>query len=136
MIELINYINKSNLCHKEEPLKVVDIIKTQKELVRMGYPFLPSDFIEFLTYYNGIRASDCAILGIPPLQDSKLNIVEFNAQFNNSINMSILGYDDSVFLVYDNIEQKYKLIDKSNMVMIEEFLNDELVFALNSILHF
>ena len=45
MIELINYIKKSHVCHKEEPLNVVDIIKTQKELVRMECPFLPADFI-------------------------------------------------------------------------------------------
>lgn len=136
MIELINYIKKSHVCHKEEPLNIVDIIKTQKELVRMECPFLPADFIEFLTTFNGIRASDCAILGISPLQDKALDIVEFNNQFNDSPDTAILGYDDSVFLIYDNTENNYKLIDKNNMMVVEEFLNDELVFALNSILHF
>ena len=136
MIELLKYIKASQKCYKEEPLNVVDIIKTQKELVRIGCPFLPVDYIEFLTHFNGLRASDCAILGIAPLSDTQLDIVKFNAAYNNSSNIAILGYDDSVFLVYDNIEQKYKLIDKANSVVIEEFLNDELVFAINSILHF
>ncbi len=135
MIELINYIKKSNFYHKEKPLQVTDIIKTQRELVRQGCPFLPTAFIEFLKYFNGIRASDSAILGIAPLDDKSLNIVDFNVRLNASKDVAILGYDDEVFLIYDGTEDKYKLIDKHDMVVIDHFLNDELAYAINSILH-
>ena len=104
MIELINYIKKSNFYHKEKPLQVTDIIKTQRELVRQGCPFLPTAFIEFLKYFNGIRASDSAILGIAPLDDKSLNIVDFNVRLNASKDVAILGYDDEVFLIYDGTE--------------------------------
>ena len=91
---------------------------------------------EFGDYqYNGVMASDSAILGIPPLENERLNIVDFNAEYNALPNIAILGYDDSAFLVYDNAENKYKLIDRYDGIMLDEYLEDELVYALNSILH-
>ena len=135
MLRLFKLIESSNICHKEKPLQLIDVIKTQKDLVKMGCPFLPVEFIDFLKQFNGVSASDCAILGIPPLDDNRLNIVEYNMQFNASDDVAIIGYDDSAYLIYDNSENKYKLIDKNDMIVLEEFLNDELVYALNSILH-
>lgn len=135
MNRLLELIAKSDVCHKENALKSVDIIRTQKDLVKMGCPFLPVEFIDFLKHYNGVSASDCAILGVPPLEDDRLNIVEFNKQYNGSTNMAILGYDDSAFLVYDNNENLYKLLDRADLVLLDEYAPDELVYALNSILH-
>ena len=135
MNRLLELIAKSDVCHKENALKSVDIIRTQKDLVKMGCPFLPVEFIDFLKHYNGVSASDCAILGVPPLEDDRLNIVEFNKQYNGSTNMAILGYDDSAFLVYDNNENLYKLLDRADLVLLDEYAHDELVYALNSILH-
>ena len=135
MNRLLELIAKSDVCHKENALKSVDIIRTQKDLVKMGCPFLPVEFIDFLKHYNGVSASDCAILGVPPLEDDRLNIVEFNKQYNGSTNMAILGYDDSAFLVYDNNENLYKLLDRADLVLLDEYAHDEFVYALNSILH-
>ncbi len=135
MIELLKYINSSCSCHKEESLQTIDIIKTQKELVKKGCPFLPKEYIEFLKNYNGISAADCGILGIPPLDDNRLNIIEYNANNNASTDVAILGYDDSTYLIYDNKENTYKLIDRVSTVVLETFLSNELAFALNSILH-
>ncbi|MBE6450673.1 MAG: hypothetical protein E7016_01770 [Alphaproteobacteria bacterium] len=135
MNRLLELIAKSDVCHKENALKSVDIIRTQKDLVKMGCPFLPVEFIDFLKHYNGVSASDCAILGVPPLEDDRLNIVEFNKQYNSSTNMAILGYDDSAFLVYDNNENLYKLLDRADLVLLDEYAPDEIVYALNSILH-
>lgn len=135
MNRLLELIAKSDVCHKENALKSVDIIRTQKDLVKMGCPFLPVEFIDFLKHYNGVSASDCAILGVPPLEDDRLNIVEFNKQYNGSTNMAILGYDDSAFLVYDNNENLYKLLDRADLVLLDEYAPDEIVYALNSILH-
>lgn len=135
MQRLLNLIEKNNVCHKEAPLKTVDVIKTQKELVKLGCPFLPVEYIDFLKQYNGVSSSDCAILGIPPLDDDRLNIVEYNSQFNASSDITILGYDDDAYLVYDNQENNYKLVERTTMQVLEVYSNDELVYALNSILH-
>ena len=135
MKRFLELIDNSKICYKEKPLQSIDIIKTQKELVKSGCPFLPSEFIDFLKQYNGVMASDSAILGIPPLENERLNIVDFNAEYNALLNIAILGYDDSAFLVYDNAENKYKLIDRYDGIMLDEYLEDELVYALNSILH-
>ena len=135
MKRFLELIDNSKLCYKEKPLQSIDVIITQKDLVKMGCPFLPTGFIDFLKQYNGLTSSDSVIFGIPPLENESLNIVDFNARYNTLPNMAILGYDDSAFLVYDNAENKYKLIDRYDDVMLDEYLEDELVYALNSILH-
>lgn len=135
MIELLKCITKNNICHKEKPLQSADIIKTQKSLILQGCPFLPVDFLSFLKHFNGVKASDSAILGIAPLEDDSLNIVEFNARFNFAENKAILGYDDSTFLIYDNTDNRYKLVDRYDMIVLDVFSDNELVYAINSILH-
>ena len=103
--------------------------------MRVGFPFLPTDFLEFLRHYNGVKASDSAILGIPPLENPELDIKAFNQEFNAAPDKVILGYDDFVFLIYDHENKVYQLVDKSGALVLEEFAEDELGYALNSVLH-
>ena len=136
MKRLLAQIAKSNRYIKEAPLEAVDIIKTQKKLVQQGYPFLPVEFIDFLKYHNGLSTSDSAVLGIPPLENESLNILTFNQNYNAVANTAILGYDDMYYLLFDNLKQRYMLVDRIGFDVIEEYLSDELVYAINSILHF
>ena len=136
MKRLLAQIAKSNRYIKEAPLEAVDIIKTQKKLVQQGYPFLPVEFIDFLKCHNGLSASDSAVLGIPPLENESLNILTFNQNYNAVANTAILGYDDMYYLLFDNLKQRYMLVDRIGFDVIEEYLSDELVYAINSILHF
>ena len=109
MKRLLEQIAQTNRYKKEAPLETIDIIQTQKTLVKDGYPFLPAEIIEFLKYYK---------------------------VFNAIENTAILAYDDMTYLVFDNNENTYKLVDRTDFVTIDEYLSGELVYALNSILHF
>lgn len=135
MKRLLEQIAQTNRYKKEAPLETIDIIQTQKTLVKDGYPFLPVEFIEFLKHYNGLSATDSAVLGILK-NNSSLDIYAFNKVFNAIENTAILAYDDMTYLVFDNNENSYKLVDRTDFVTIDEYLSDELVYALNSILHF
>lgn len=135
MGKFLKLLERNKYVHKEEPLAVKDVILAQKDLVKRGYPFLPTAFLEFLQCYNGLSANDSAILGIPPLVESKLDIVKYNREFNHSASLVILGYDDFGFLVYNHPLNCYQLVDKGGNMVLEEFADDELEYALISVLH-
>lgn len=135
MEKFLNLLAHNKYLHKEEPLAVKDVILTQKKLVKRGYPFLPEAFLRFLQHYNGVSANDSAILGIPPLAESKLDIVKYNCEFNLNASLVILGYDDFGFLVYNHTLNCYQLVDKGGNMVLEEFADDELEYALISVLH-
>ena len=134
MEKFLNLLAHNKYLHKEEPLAVKDVILTQKKMVKRGYPFLPEAFLRFLQHYNGVSANDSAILGIPPLAESKLDIVKYNREFNHNASLVILGYDDFGFLVYNHPLNCYQLVDKGGNMVLEEFADDELEYALISVL--
>lgn len=135
MENFLKLLAHNKYVHKEEPLAVKDVILAQKDLVKRGYPFLPTAFLEFLQCYNGLSANDSAILGIPPLIDSRLDIIKYNREFNRDAALVILGYDDFGFLVYNQLLNCYQLVDKDGNMVLEEFADDELEYALISVLH-
>lgn len=117
------------------PLNTKDIISVQKALTRQGLPVLPSAFINFLRHYNGVKSQDSHILGIAPVSDEQEDIVSFNDEYNQSSDMVILGYDDFGYLVYNTSTKTYQLVDKEGGMVIEEFFEDELEYALISVIH-
>lgn len=135
MQRVLNLLSQGKYLHTEAPLDVKDVILAQKNMVKKGYPFLPVGFLNFLQNYNGVSANDSAVLGIPPLADDGLNIIKFNREFNRDDSSVILGYDDFCFLVYNKPLNCYQLVDKSGDMVLEEFTEDELEYALISILH-
>jgi hypothetical protein len=135
MEKFLKLLAQNKYLHKEEPLAVKDIILTQKKLVKRGYPFLPAEFLKFLQHYNGVSANDSAVLGIPPLADGRLDIVKYNREFNDDAASVILGHDDFGFLVYNQPLNCYQLVDKDSNMVLEEFADDELEYALISVLH-
>lgn len=135
MDKILSLLSENNYIKLEAPLDVRNVIGAQKELTRHGVPILPEGFIKFLRCYNGLSCQDSCVLGIPPVNNSRLDIVEFNEEFNNSSDMVILGYDDFGYLVYNSSTKTYQLIDKDGGLVIEEFMEDELEYALISIIH-
>ncbi len=135
MESFLDYLKQCRYIELENPLAMKDVIQAQKELVRAGFPFLPVAFLNFLRHYNGVKAEDSAILGIPPLKNPMLDIKMFNCEHNVAADKVILGYDDFCFLVYDTENKVYQLVDRSSPLVVEEFAEDELGYALNSVLH-
>ncbi len=135
MMNLINTLKKNGYEVQEGPFTKRNVIETQKELVKSGYPFLPIEFLTFLQSYNGLRGEDSAVLGIDP-RDKGLDIVVFNEIHNGSKDMVILGYDDFCFLVYDERQKDYFLVDRETGDELESFSAEGLAEGLNSILHY
>lgn len=134
-MNFIQTLKENGYQTQESPFAREDVIETQKKLVKQGYPFLPLEFIGFLNNYNGLRGEDSAILGISP-RDKGLDIITFNEIHNGSKDMVILGYDDFCFLVYDEMQKDYLLVDRNTGDELESFSADGLAEGLNSILHY
>lgn len=135
MRKLAEFLAQCGYVHLEKPLNVKNVVLAQKELTRQGLPMLPPFFLDFLRQYNGLSAQDSKILGIPPLANANLDIIEFNQDFNQSDDMVILGCDDFGFLVYNAAAKTYQLIDKDSSMVLEEFADNELEYAVMSVLH-
>lgn len=135
MEELVSMIQKEVGVKKQAPLVVEKVIESQKELVKNGFIMLPSEFVDFLKIYNGVRADACAILGIEP-ENELLDIVSFNKAHNAAKSKVILGYDDFCFLVFDASRECYLLLDREDGEEVDDFSKDSLAYALSAILHF
>lgn len=135
MSTLSRMILKSRQITPEAPWKVKDVIEAQKELVLKSGVFLPLSFIAFLKVCNGLEGADSAVLGIPPVKNERLNIINFNAQRDLPEKTLILGYDDFCFLVYDDHDKLYKLTDKETGMILESFEETKWEDALLSIIH-
>ena len=131
----IDAIESCQELKKQAPLAVKDVIEAQKDLVKAGLCFLPEALIELLKIHNGIKGEDGAVLGINP-KDDTLDIVRFNKAHNTSKHKVIIGYDDFAFLVYDEAKKKYLLLDRSDGLELDDFLENELTSAVSSVLHF
>ena len=135
MMNFIQTLKENGYKVQETRFAQKDVIETQKELVKQGYPFLPLEFISFLKSYNGLRGEDSAILGVLP-KDKGLDIVTFNEIHNGSKDMVILGYDDFCFFVYDEFQKDYLLVDRETGDGLESFSAEGLPEGLSSILHY
>ncbi len=132
MKELLEILKQNNYLEKEIPLEVLDVISAQKELSKHGYPLLPSEFLDFLRVYNGIRGDGFAVLGIEP-KDEEIDVVRFNRAHNTSKTKAIIGYDEFCFLAYDTQKSAYLLLDRNDGEELDDFVT--LSYALGSILH-
>lgn len=135
MNRFLHLLSQNKYIHAENPLAVKDVILAQKKMVKDGYPFLPEAFLNFLRLHNGVLANDSALLGIAPLANKQLDIFKFNREFNRNLSVVILGYDDFCYLVYNKPLNCYQLVDKGGDMVLEEFADDELEYALISVLH-
>lgn len=135
MTELSDFLTENQFITKENPLQIRDIIEVQKSLLQAGFHLLPECFIKLLKIHNGIQSQSGAVLGIAP-ENKSLDILSFNKLHNHSTQKIIIGYDDFAFLIYDFKRQAYFLIDKHDNMELDDFLEDELLSAISSVLHF
>lgn len=132
MKRFLKLLAQSRYAKTEQPLAVNDVILLQKELIRDGHPFVPEEYLRFLQIYNGVRGVDSVLLGINT-KEPELDLLQYNQAFNETKNMVILGYDDYSHLVYNSALKEYQIIDNLSEMVVEEFAENELEYALNVI---
>ncbi len=135
MKKLMEFLTSHKEFDIEAPLDAKDLILLQKNFAKNNYPMLPLSFLHFLQHANGISTGESVILGINDGAGEVPDIVMYNQMFNQTNDQVIIGYDDFDFLVYNHTSQKYQLIDREDNVVVEEYAEDDLEYALTSVLH-
>lgn len=109
-------IKDTPYCVCEEPLKQIDILQYQRDLVKNNLPMLPLDFINLLHFANGISYDGAEVWAIFPQQDCFKDIKKENLglKFERNNNLLILGINDFDYLAYNKAENLYQIIDRQD----------------------
>lgn len=116
MDNFIEIIKNTPYCVCEEPLKQIDFLQYQRELVKNNLPMLPQDFINLLHFANGISYDGAEVWAIFPLKDCFKDIKKENLgmKFEIQGNLLILGINDFDYLAYNKTENLYQIIDRQD----------------------
>lgn len=115
--ELIAAINEADELGINAPTTAAQAMLANVKLKKAELPEIPADFIQLLTRCNGLSHEDSAILGINTGSNFFPDLAEFNLQRQNRRQKSdalILGYDNSLYLIYNAASGTYQLIDQDS----------------------
>lgn len=118
MKELFEAIKKLDYGSTGPTISIQDIYEANELLVLKKFPKLPNDMIIFLQSYNGFRTEQGIIWGIDTKNHSLYDIVAENLVLPNPSpkNILILGEDDRTYLAYNNLAQRYVILDKDSFI--------------------
>lgn len=91
-----------------------EILLCSRKMQESGRAALPAGFREFLAAINGVYYDGAEIFGIYPQGGDFQDIVAANvsAEWEDGTHALLLGQSEGEFLLYDEDEAVYKLIDK------------------------
>jgi hypothetical protein len=115
--ELLDYIEENCEIGFNKGTTDIQIALANVKLKQANIPTIPKDFALLLKHFNGLSNNGSIILGVntgsplfPDLVD--LNIKIFAEEDETSL--IILGYDEIFYLIYDDEEEIYRIIDKDD----------------------
>lgn len=122
MKNLLTYLAKNN-DFPLIPTQSESIIFAQKTLKKLGFSPLPQELADFLHHQNGFKAEDCRIFGIFPEPNNLMDIVNANIFYQDKFSKDQLLIAENTFdfLLYDTTKQIYKIIDKQDFNVLEEY---------------
>lgn len=116
MENLIDKIKESKI-GTNVPLNKALFIAANIKLKNSNIPAIPDKFGELLFIFNGLSNEGSLIFGAEINSTLFVDLVKYNRAFfqGNPSNILILGYDEVFFLIYDNINKNYKIVDKDTL---------------------
>ena len=122
MEKLLTYLAKNN-DFSHNTAKAEMLIFAQKTLKKLGFAPLPQELTDFLHLQNGFKAEDCRIFGIYPEPNNLMDIVNANIFYQDKFSKDQLLIAENAFdfLLYDTTKQIYKIIDKQDFNVLEEY---------------
>ncbi len=116
MTDLVNILKSQSIgCNK--PLSEAQIKIANIKLKQCGLPEVPSDFVTILNESNGFSNEGALVFGIETASNFFEDLVSFNQKFfhNQSASKLILGYDECFYLLYEDKDKTYKIVDKDTL---------------------
>lgn len=111
-----------------------EIIFAQRALTRFHIAALPAEYVSFLKDCNAVAAEGSCLFGILPAADNARDIVNANIAYNlpDKNFQIILGENEFDLLIYNHRTERYQIIDKEDLEVLEEY--SELKKAICNIL--
>lgn len=108
-------------------VKTENIIFAQKTLKKFGFTIFPKELTDFWHQQNGFSAEGCHIFGIIPEPNNLMDIVNINIFYQDKLpkNNLLIAENEFDFLIYDASHQVYKIIDKQDLNVLEEYASFE-----------
>lgn len=134
MLTLLKRIKNKIHPPKEVLLTQALISQASQILAQHHIASIPSDYLHFLHFCNGLQYQDAWLLGIFEEHTQINDICRFNLQISHPLSKDIifLGFDEFDLLGYNQKWNGYQIIDKDDFEVLEEY--QDLETALNYIL--
>ncbi len=134
MLTLLKRIKNKIHPPKEVLLTQALISQASQILAQHHIASIPSDYLHFLHFCNGLQYQDAWLLGIFEEHTQINDICRFNLQISHPLSKDIiiLGFDEFDLLGYNQKWNSYQIIDKDDFEVLEEY--QDLETALNYIL--
>ena len=118
MKELFEIIKNLDYASTGPSVSISDIYEANEILTSNDFTKIPQDMILFLQSYNGFRTEEGIIFGIDTINHSLYDIVAENLVLPNPEpkNILILGENDNTYLAYNNLIQRYTILDKESFL--------------------
>ncbi len=116
MTDLANILKSQSIgCNK--PLSEAQIKIANIKLKQCGLPEVPSDFVAIIKESNGFSNEGALVFGIETESNFFEDLVLFNQKFfrRQTASKLILGYDECFYLLYEDKEKTYKIVDKDTL---------------------
>ena len=120
---------------KNESAYEADISKARVALKLAKMPSLPKEYETIILSFNGLSNEGALLLGVTENNNFFPNIVQYNKDFfkNNKSDFLVLGYDDFYYLIFDDRDKKYKVVDQDDFdeIVASESIYDPLAYLLH-----
>lgn len=133
MNRFLKEIEGKNFAHGEK-LEPEALIIAQKVLHNMGLGMIPKSYADFLKHYNGLKYDGSYLFGATV--DDDLDIIDQNEKISKPENALLIGCNDFDLLCYDPKSTSYKVVDRGDFAVTDEYSEDELDYALCKVFEF
>lgn len=101
---------------KNDAANPSDIAMARVELKKSGLPNLPEEYSQVLLKFNGLSNEGAVLLGVEKGNNFFPSVVTYNQDFfkGAKTDFLILGYDNFYYLIFDEKDNKYKIVDQDD----------------------
>ncbi len=133
--ELIDYIKQNDEVGCNKATSDVKIAIGVLKLKEAGLPEPSTDYYKLLRQFNGLSNNGGYVMGINPESTFFPNLIDYNLKEKENLNTGeiILGYDDDYWLIYNQNNKNYKIVDPDDGS--EEGTSNNLADIIPYVLH-
>jgi len=113
-----------------KPAEYFEIDRCNRDMFEMGYPALPSEYVDLLMIANGFAWQGIEFFGTYTATNTETGFVLNDIVHENhdvrqrkapSDTIFIIGTEDEFYFIFDYKDLKYKTIDKLTLLEAEEY---------------